>query len=681
MTSSFLSALSLPAVSLPAVSLPALSLPALADTAHAVVAWLLTYGIHSTLFLGLAWIASKRLPLAAEEGVWRLALVGGLLSATARTLLPGSALSWSTPAPVLDHAAATAVPALSSGGWNPAPAANLAATPILDSPAAMIPHLAWQPLLVATWAGVAIAGVALLAISQVWWRRRLADRRPVASGPAAEALRTLLLPLGRRVAPGLFASRRLPVPVARGWGRRGEICMPERALNELPAPQQESAVAHELAHLLRRDPLWQLAAAVLERVFFFQPLHRVARRRLLEIAEYRCDDWAAAHTGKPLDLARCLTSVASWHVAQAGLLPGPALAASGSRLGRRVRRLVEGPAASGSSSRWWLPASTATVVLLAALAPAITGAAPEAPPAPEAPSAPEAAPAPEAPPASEAPSAMEAPSAPVAPPAPKASPEPRPAAAPRVAPTPAAAPAPVVAPTPPTPRVPRVATAPPVERPFAIASLASPDEPRAPRARAPRADGEAVDEAEIEARVEAAVEDATREAEERIEAAARNLEALTERYTAEGREPTAEERRQIEAAAAEIQREAASIQRQVNEIAHAAVEEAMRSQGEARRVHLEIEEGALAEAKREIEQARRLLDAEVSEVQKRLSEKNLPDSERKELERKLEQMEKARREGLEAAHHQLEEQSQRLERDRARDRERDREREHKRDDG
>ena len=38
-------------------------------------------------------------------------------------------------------------------------------------------------------------------------------------------------------------------------------------------------LAHELAHLARRDPLWLAFASVVERVFWIQPLNRIARRR------------------------------------------------------------------------------------------------------------------------------------------------------------------------------------------------------------------------------------------------------------------------------------------------------------------------------------------------------------------------------------------------------------------
>ena len=48
-------------------------------------AWLLTYALHSTLLLALAWLASgplSRRSLRLEEAVWRAALLGALATST-----------------------------------------------------------------------------------------------------------------------------------------------------------------------------------------------------------------------------------------------------------------------------------------------------------------------------------------------------------------------------------------------------------------------------------------------------------------------------------------------------------------------------------------------------------------------------------------------------------------------
>jgi len=54
-------------------------------TATAIASWLLTYLIHSSVLLAGAWLASRALGerrLALQEAVLRVALVGGLLTAS-----------------------------------------------------------------------------------------------------------------------------------------------------------------------------------------------------------------------------------------------------------------------------------------------------------------------------------------------------------------------------------------------------------------------------------------------------------------------------------------------------------------------------------------------------------------------------------------------------------------------
>src|SRR3954465_10033159 len=91
---------------------------------HNVIAWMLTYLLHSTLLLGLAWAASKplsRWSVAAEETVWKLALVGAIVTASLQL-----AAGWQAPA----------------GRWNlaaPSPAASTLEVPRSSLPAPAIP--------------------------------------------------------------------------------------------------------------------------------------------------------------------------------------------------------------------------------------------------------------------------------------------------------------------------------------------------------------------------------------------------------------------------------------------------------------------------------------------------------------------------------------------------------------
>ena len=65
------------------------------DWIRNALSWLATYGLHSTLFLGGAWLwCTLRAPRVNrnKERVWKLALVGGVLSTTLQLALGGQPL-------------------------------------------------------------------------------------------------------------------------------------------------------------------------------------------------------------------------------------------------------------------------------------------------------------------------------------------------------------------------------------------------------------------------------------------------------------------------------------------------------------------------------------------------------------------------------------------------------------
>ncbi len=228
--------------------------------------------------------------------------------------------------------------------------------------------LAWAML---AWAAGAAMMLARLAWRQVRLRRLLHGRESVAD----DAVLAMLAELRRNA--GIWRPVRLtvcpatPTPLALGGG---EICVPPRFLTGLDPEQQRSALAHELAHLARRDPAWHFAIGILESVFFFQPLNRMARARLRDSAEFLCDAWAARQTGSPLGLARCLAEVASWvapgrHPIPAGTM---AMAEGGSPLVQRVQRLTSwrGEPREGNGMVR-MAAAALLIAAVAAIAPAV----------------------------------------------------------------------------------------------------------------------------------------------------------------------------------------------------------------------------------------------------------------------------------------------------------------------
>jgi beta-lactamase regulating signal transducer with metallopeptidase domain len=241
--------------------------------------------------------------------------------------------------------------------------------PTIDAAAAVAWLEAVQPYLLAAWlVGVAIfAGrLSACAIGVLRLRRKLI---PLPLDLAANVER-----LGRRLAidalPVVFLSRRVSEAMAVGV-LRPLVLIPASWATEMPLEMLEAVIAHELAHLRRRDLLFNLLQRIAEAVLFYHPAVWWLSRRLRQERELCADALAVAATGRRLEYAEALEQVARLRQADVG----PALAAfmrggKNMRLLERVRNVlgshVLGQGAAGDRSRLW-PAGLLILALPLAL--------------------------------------------------------------------------------------------------------------------------------------------------------------------------------------------------------------------------------------------------------------------------------------------------------------------------
>lgn len=376
---------------------------------NTLLGWLATYLIHSTVLLGLAWGVDRLLRGRPhwQEPIWKVALVGGLLTATVQTtsgLRPWGG-TWTLdvdPAPrdetgitamaitgrdAITHprepaARDSSLPPIEGTGMVEAQTSNGSTT----APEIVLPRWSFGPAVLGVWAAGALLLLGILGNAWVALRRRLQGRRRLENDPLHRALSALVSREPRVAEPQLSATPEATVPMAMGlW--RPEICLSERVIRELSPEAQESLLAHELGHLVRRDPLWRLVAGVIGRVFFFQPLNWLAARKLAACAELLADDWAARRTARPLALAECLTRVARWTMSPVRGLPVVAAVNGPSDLKQRVERLLRGEGlAPGTQRRVWAgPIAWCALAVLTLLAPTACGVAGRAPTAPTGP--------------------------------------------------------------------------------------------------------------------------------------------------------------------------------------------------------------------------------------------------------------------------------------------------------
>lgn len=84
------------------------------------------------------------------------------------------------------------------------------------------------------------------------------------------------------------------------------IVLPLAFATSLPADELRAILAHELAHIRRRDSLWNLAQMLVESLLFFNPVVWWLGRQVRVEREACCDAMAVALTGRPLDYSRTL---------------------------------------------------------------------------------------------------------------------------------------------------------------------------------------------------------------------------------------------------------------------------------------------------------------------------------------------------------------------------------------
>ena len=155
----------------------------------------------------------------------------------------------------------------------------------------MVPTTAQWPL----YAVVAWLAIAALLLARVTW-----------SLVHLHGLKRRATLLGRRGNIRVLASGEARVPMAAGFVRRA-IVFPQSLLDELTAQEFEQVLCHEMAHLRRWDDWTQLAHAIAQAVFFFNPAVYWIGRRLKIEREMACDDWVVSTTGEARPYAACLT--------------------------------------------------------------------------------------------------------------------------------------------------------------------------------------------------------------------------------------------------------------------------------------------------------------------------------------------------------------------------------------
>jgi beta-lactamase regulating signal transducer with metallopeptidase domain len=338
------------------------------------VLYLITYVIHSSLLLTFTYslqrfgLLNPARHTRFSELIWRVAYFGGFITAAIHLVVASSTFSPISTSALVDDSKLKYQPAIEKIQSEKFNSANSELSgSLVDEKSAPIPmtlpipdltlpqSISLPPYLSTIAVEVFFVWLifALAVVLHLTWQlrnlNRLAHHGRVEEG-------SFLIGVHQFIAEHFPKHyRRLQLRISAEWHSpmvipNGIICLPLWMIDKLSHAQQRAVLAHEIAHVVRKDTIWSIAYVLVLRLFFFQILNRMAYTQLRNVAELACDA-RASKTAQAHDLAKALYVCATQM--RDRTTPDLILAANpqGSTLEQRVRCLLEQHASSDHKAK------------------------------------------------------------------------------------------------------------------------------------------------------------------------------------------------------------------------------------------------------------------------------------------------------------------------------------------
>jgi len=317
---------------------------------------------QSTLFaalVGVATLALKRNHPAVRHALWFAASVKFFVPVAALTAL-GAQFGPQTPVRVTETAIVIVM--------NNAGSALPPALPFASAPTPSLPVFDVSPAIVGTiWL---VGAVAVMLVWTVRWHRVAAIARAGAAldeGRDVDALRNLARAAGVKRPIRMVATSAALEPGIFGV-LRPILLWPRSIAGRLDERQVVSILAHEVAHVRRRDNLTAAVHMAVQAIFWFHPLVWWLGGRLVDERERACDE-AVVRSGSERRvyaqtiLTACRAFVESPLACMAGV--------TGSDLRKRIERIMgDGPSDTLTP---WKKTLVAALPVAAVVAPIVVG--------------------------------------------------------------------------------------------------------------------------------------------------------------------------------------------------------------------------------------------------------------------------------------------------------------------
>ena len=241
------------------------------------------------------------------------------------------------------------------------------ATPTLAVSAAEWLSLRWKEALAFLW----LSGIAVVAawslIRTLRFHRHLQEGSTVAPAEVQRIAGALAETLGLASAPTIHFTKAHVAPLVWWMGGRPRVVVPSILWRELDRSEVRCILAHELAHVRRRDHIVRWIEWLACTVFWWNPLAWWARRRLRAAEEFCCDALvSAALASEPQVYARSLLRTIELMSTTPAIRP-PTLASTadgGQRVTLLAERLRMIMRHKPTPVRWWLQGAARVVAPL-----------------------------------------------------------------------------------------------------------------------------------------------------------------------------------------------------------------------------------------------------------------------------------------------------------------------------
>ena len=190
--------------------------------------------------------------------------------------------------------------------------ARIEATGVVEQSIGFSAFVAWRQRLVGNAPLLWMLGATAVMVRVVKARRRTValrrDGRLDAAASLDPIVADLSVRLGIRHSVTVLTSPLANVPMVMGW-RQPTIVLPVWTAETLTRNHLEAVLAHELAHVRRRDYAANLLQVAVDTILWFHPASRWLSQRARLEREYCCDDLAVQVAGDAREYARALAGL------------------------------------------------------------------------------------------------------------------------------------------------------------------------------------------------------------------------------------------------------------------------------------------------------------------------------------------------------------------------------------